>query len=67
MAIVGNVTQRADDANYIGESVSKLKVDFCNKGFLLTSLWDKDDQFSGFVIMEFEKSWVGFNNALIAV
>lgn len=66
VGIVANIKTEQKDGRYIGESGSKLKEEFKNKGFdplKVQPLWNRSGH-SGFAIVEFKTDWAGFKNAI---
>lgn len=66
MGIVGNIKTHIQDARTIGESGSKLRVDFLRRGLnpvKVERLWNRHGH-SGFVIVKFRPDWNGFHDAL---
>lgn len=68
VGIVANIkTQRGADGRYVGESGTKLRDEFRNKGFnpqKVHPLWNHRGH-SGFAVVEFHKDWAGFRNAIM--
>lgn len=68
VGIVANIkTQRGEDGRYVGESGSKLRDEFRSKGFnplKVHPLWSFRGH-SGFAVVEFNKDWAGFRNAIM--
>lgn len=67
MAVVANIPVEFKDGRYVGESGKKLKEEWLSKGFNLVKvhpLWNYRGH-SGFAIVEFNKDWDGFKNAMI--
>ncbi|XP_042517555.1 protein INVOLVED IN DE NOVO 2-like [Macadamia integrifolia] len=65
-AIVVNLPTDCKDGIYVGESCSKLREQFIQKGFKplrVCHLWNYQGH-SGTAIVEFNKDWSGFNNAM---
>ncbi|CDP09063.1 unnamed protein product [Coffea canephora] len=66
MGIVANIPSEKRDGRYVGDSGSKLRDDFTLKGFnplKVQPLWNWTG-FSGYAIIEFNKDWPGFCNAM---
>lgn len=66
MAVVANIPVEYHNGKYVGESGTKLRDKLVAKGHHLVKvhpLWNYRG-FSGFAIVEFENSWVGFTNAM---
>ncbi|KAJ7960129.1 Protein INVOLVED IN DE NOVO 2 [Quillaja saponaria] len=65
--IVVNIpTRRADDGRFVGESGSKLRDEYRNRGFNVVRvhpLWNYRGH-SGTAIVEFNKDWPGLHNAM---
>lgn len=68
VGIVANIkTQRGEDGRCVGESGSKLRDEFRSKGFnplKVHPLWSRRGH-SGFAVVEFNKDWAGFKNAIM--
>ncbi|KAF5727380.1 XH/XS domain-containing family protein [Tripterygium wilfordii] len=68
MGIVANIaTSKSADGRRVGESGSKLRDELKGKGFnpvRVHPLWTRFGH-SGFAIVEFEKDWDGFKNAIM--
>ncbi|KAL6979175.1 hypothetical protein U1Q18_020841 [Sarracenia purpurea var. burkii] len=66
MVIVANIPVENRDGRYVAESGKKLKDDLISKGYnpvKVHPLWSFRG-FSGYAIVEFNKDWDGFNNAM---
>lgn len=66
MGIVANIPSEKRDGRCVGDSGSKLRDDFTLKGFnplKVQPLWNRMG-FSGYAIVEFNKDWPGFCNAM---
>ncbi|KAJ7980848.1 factor of DNA methylation 1-like [Quillaja saponaria] len=66
MGIVANIRTEWKDGRHVGESGSKLRDDLARKGFnplRVHPLWSRLGH-SGLAIVEFDKDWAGFNNAM---
>ncbi|GMP89370.1 hypothetical protein CsSME_00040986 [Camellia sinensis var. sinensis] len=67
VGIVGNLPVEKKDGRCIGESGSKLRNDLARQGFnpvRVHPLWTYRGH-SGFALVEFNKDWPGFNNAML--
>lgn len=65
--VLANIQRFPSGGQYIGPGSSKLRDMLSAKGLRpmkVHTLWDRKNGFSGFAIVEFEPTWVGFNNAL---
>ncbi|KAK8515734.1 hypothetical protein V6N13_139295 [Hibiscus sabdariffa] len=68
MGIVANIPTMVQDGKHVAESGKKLKEDLSEKGFnplKVQPLWNGKHGHSGFAIVEFNKEWDGFNNAIM--
>ncbi|PIN24385.1 hypothetical protein CDL12_02918 [Handroanthus impetiginosus] len=66
MAIVANLPVEKKDGRYTGESGRKLREEWVSQGYnpiKVHPLWDFQGH-SGFAIVEFNKDWEGFKNAM---
>ncbi|GMN24170.1 hypothetical protein TIFTF001_000446 [Ficus carica] len=66
VGILANIKTEIRDGKHVGESGSKLRDEFIGKGFnpvKVSPLWNHLGH-SGFAIVEFNKNWAGFENAL---
>ncbi|XP_031287541.1 factor of DNA methylation 4-like [Pistacia vera] len=66
VGIVANIKTQQKDGRYVGESGSKLWEEFKNKGFdplKVLPLWNRSGH-SGVAVVEFNKDWAGFKNAI---
>ncbi|XP_027343676.1 factor of DNA methylation 4 isoform X1 [Abrus precatorius] len=66
MGVVANIATEFKDGRFVGESGTKLKDEFTLKGFhplRVHPLWNRNGH-SGFAIVEFNKDWEGFTNAM---
>ncbi|CAA3024558.1 factor of DNA methylation 4-like [Olea europaea subsp. europaea] len=66
MAVVANIPVEYKDGRYVGESGRKLKEEWVSQGFnpeKVEPLWNFQGH-SGFAIVEFNKDWEGFKNAI---
>lgn len=66
MAVVANIVVEYKDGRYVGDSGKKLKEEWVSKGYNLVKvhpLWNYRGH-SGFAIVEFNKDWDGFENAM---
>ncbi|KAK9159846.1 hypothetical protein Syun_006187 [Stephania yunnanensis] len=66
VGIVVNLPVELKDGRYVGESGSRLRDDLTRKGFnpvRVHCLWSRHGH-SGKAIVEFNKDWPGFNNAM---
>ncbi|CAI9108108.1 OLC1v1007631C1 [Oldenlandia corymbosa var. corymbosa] len=66
MGIIANVPRGRQDGKYVGQSGSKIRDDLTINGFnpvRVTSLWNYAG-FSGYALVEFNKGWHGFSNAM---
>ncbi|KAK0606041.1 hypothetical protein LWI29_033499 [Acer saccharum] len=67
VGIVANIKTIKKDGKYVGESGSKLRDKFRNKGFdvlKVQHLWNYEGH-SGYAVVEFDKDWAGFRDAII--
>ncbi|XP_059625242.1 protein INVOLVED IN DE NOVO 2-like [Cornus florida] len=67
MGIIANIPLEQKDGRYIGGSGSKLRDDLARKGFnpvRVHPLWNYRGH-SGYAIVEFNKDWPGFSNAMM--
>ncbi|KAK2643022.1 hypothetical protein Ddye_024785 [Dipteronia dyeriana] len=67
VGIVANIKTIKKDGKYVGESGSKLRDEFRNKGFNVLKvqpLWNYKGH-SGYAVVEFDKEWAGFKDAII--
>ncbi|KAK0605415.1 hypothetical protein LWI29_026486 [Acer saccharum] len=67
VGIVANIKTTKKDGKYVGESGSKLRDEFRNKGFNVLKvqpLWNYEGH-SGYAVVEFDKEWAGFKDAII--
>lgn len=66
--IVVNIpTRQTENGRCFGESGSKLRDEYRNRGFnpnRVRTLWDDSWGHSGAAVVEFNKSWLGLHNAL---
>ncbi|KAE8678910.1 Factor of DNA methylation 4 [Hibiscus syriacus] len=68
MGIVANIPTIVHDGKHVADSGKKLKEDLAEKGFnplKVHPLWNGKHGHSGFAIVEFNKEWDGFNNAIM--
>ncbi|XP_030537575.1 factor of DNA methylation 4-like [Rhodamnia argentea] len=66
MGVIANIKTVVKDGRYVGESGSKLREELEKKGFnpvRVQTLWNYRGH-SGLAIVEFNKDWVGFCNAI---
>ncbi|KAI3450386.1 hypothetical protein Pfo_007051 [Paulownia fortunei] len=66
MAIIANLPTEKKDGRYAGESGRKLREEWVSQGYnpvKVHPLWDFQGH-SGFAIVEFNKDWEGFKNAM---
>lgn len=66
MAVVANIPVEYKEGRYVGESGRKLKEEWVSQGFnpeKVEPLWNFQGH-SGFAIVEFNKDWEGFKNAI---
>lgn len=66
MGIVANIKTEFKDGRHVGESGTKMKEEFAKKGLnplRVHPLW-KHYGHTGFAIVEFNKDWDGFKNAM---
>ncbi|XP_024927008.3 factor of DNA methylation 4 isoform X1 [Ziziphus jujuba] len=66
MGILANIKTTLDDDRHVGESGSKLRNELMREGFnpvKVHPLWSWKGH-SGFAIVEFNKDWAGFKNAM---
>ncbi|PON75553.1 Zinc finger-XS domain containing protein [Parasponia andersonii] len=66
MGILANIRTEFKNGKHVGESGSKLRDEFTGKGFnpvKVIPLWN-DLGHTGFAIVEFNKKWTGFENAI---
>ncbi|KAJ9698427.1 hypothetical protein PVL29_007490 [Vitis rotundifolia] len=66
VGIIANIPVRWSDGRYVGESGTKIKEDLAAQGFnpwRVQPLWNYRGH-SGFAIVEFERDWPGFTNAI---
>lgn len=66
MGIVANIRTEFKNGIHVGESGSKLKDELTSKGFnplRVHPLWSRYGH-SGYAVIEFNKDWAGFNNAM---
>ncbi|XP_022155126.1 factor of DNA methylation 4-like [Momordica charantia] len=67
MAIVANIQTVIKAGRHVGESGSKLRDEFTRQGFnplKVHPLWNRFGH-SGFAVVEFNKDWDGFRNAIM--
>ncbi|GAV78267.1 XS domain-containing protein/XH domain-containing protein/zf-XS domain-containing protein [Cephalotus follicularis] len=67
VGIVANIKTQIQGGRHVGESGSKLKDGLARKGFnpvRVHPLWSRWGH-SGFAIVEFNKDWAGFKNAIM--
>ncbi|KAG8471492.1 hypothetical protein CXB51_036162 [Gossypium anomalum] len=65
--IIANIPTTLQDGKHVGESGRKLREDLAKKGFnplKVQPLWNRHGH-SGYAIVEFNKEWDGFNNAIM--
>ncbi|XWS28829.1 hypothetical protein CRYUN_Cryun25bG0105100 [Craigia yunnanensis] len=65
--IIANIPTTVQNGKHVGESGRILKEDLTEKGFnplRVHPLWNRDGH-SGFAIVEFNKDWDGFTNAIM--
>ncbi|XVF05507.1 hypothetical protein REPUB_Repub05bG0178200 [Reevesia pubescens] len=65
--IIANIPTTVQNGQHVGESGRKLREDLAEKGFnplRVHPLWNRYGH-SGFAIVEFNKEWDGFNNAIM--
>ncbi|XP_021278270.1 factor of DNA methylation 4-like isoform X2 [Herrania umbratica] len=67
MGIIANIPTTVQGGKHVGESGRKLREELTEKGFnpvRVHPLWNRHGH-SGFAIVEFNKEWDGFNNAIM--
>ncbi|KAL0533662.1 hypothetical protein IC582_027703 [Cucumis melo] len=67
MAIVANIQTEIHGGRHVGDSGSKLRDEFVRQGFnalKVHPLWNRFGH-SGYAIVEFNKDWDGFRNAIL--
>ncbi|CAA0811874.1 Factor of DNA methylation 4, partial [Striga hermonthica] len=66
MAVIANIPVEKKEGKYVGESGGKLKEHLCTHGYnpiKVHPLWNYQGH-SGFAIVEFNKDWEGFKDAM---
>lgn len=67
MGIVANIPTKVEGGRTVGESGNKLKEELTSQGFnpkKVHPLWSRKGH-SGFAVVEFDKEWSGFKNAIM--
>lgn len=66
MAVVANIPTQYKDGRFVGDSGRKLKEEWEAQGYnpvKVHPMWNFKGH-SGFAIVEFERNWAGFTNAM---
>ncbi|XP_039161305.1 factor of DNA methylation 4 isoform X2 [Eucalyptus grandis] len=66
MGVIANIETEVKDGRYVGESGTKIRQELEKKGFnpvRVQALWNYRGH-SGLAVVEFNKDWVGFCNAI---